>query len=241
MLKMDVLQRIRKEGMVAIVREGAEAHALAVAEACIDGGVAALEIALTTPGALRIIETLRKLHGEDVLLGAGTVLDPETARVAILSGAQFIISPTVNQDVIRLCNRYQVASLPGAMTPTEIITAMEAGADIIKVFPSETMGPAYIKALQGPLPHAPLMPTGGVTLDNLGEWFRHGSVAVGIGSSLTGTAKSGDYAAIAANARGFVQRMVEISLQSGRPSSVSEGAMPLRYRNLVTPNEELSG
>jgi len=210
MFKIDILQRILADGMVAIVRADTPDAALALAEACIAGGVTALEVAFTTPDTLGILKTLRQRHGDAVLLGAGTVLDPETARMAILAGAQFIISPGVNTDTIRLCNRYQVPAMPGAMTPTEIVTALEAGADIVKVFPGEAFGPEYIKALRAPLPQAPLMPTGGVTLENMGDWFQYGSVAVGIGSSLTGPAKNGDYAAVTANACAFVQRMLEI-------------------------------
>lgn len=210
MFKTDILQRILANGMVAIVRADTPDAALALAEACIAGGVTALEVAFTTPDTLGILKTLRQRHGDAVLLGAGTVLDPETARMAILAGAQFIISPGVNTDTIRLCNRYQVPAMPGAMTPTEIVTALEAGADIVKVFPGEAFGPEYIKALRAPLPQAPLMPTGGVTIENMGDWFQYGSVAVGIGSSLTGPAKNGDYAAVTANACAFVQRMREI-------------------------------
>lgn len=210
MFKIDILQRILANGMVAIVRADTPDAALALAEACIAGGVTALEVAFTTPDTLGILKTLRQRHGDAVLLGAGTVLDPETARMAILAGAQFIISPGVNTDTIRLCNRYQVPAMSGAMTPTEIVTALEAGADIVKVFPGEAFGPEYIKALRAPLPQAPLMPTGGVTLENMGDWFQYGSVAVGIGSSLTGPAKNGDYAAVTANACAFVQCMREI-------------------------------
>lgn len=210
MFKIDILQRILANGMVAIVRADTPDAALALAEACIAGGVTALEVAFTTPDTLGVLKTLRQRHGAAVLLGAGTVLDPETARIAILAGAQFIISPGVNTDTIRLCNRYQVPAMPGAMTPTEIVTALEAGADIVKVFPGEAFGPEYIKALRAPLPQAPLMPTGGVTLENMGDWFKNGSVAVGIGSSLTGPAKNGDYAAVTSNAHAFVQRMREI-------------------------------
>jgi 2-dehydro-3-deoxyphosphogluconate aldolase/(4S)-4-hydroxy-2-oxoglutarate aldolase len=210
MLKHAIFQAILKRRMVAIVRAGTADAALQMAEACIAGGITALEIAFTTPATPEVIQTLRQRHGPDVLLGAGTVLDPETARTAILAGAQFIISPSVDTATIRLCQRYQVLSMPGAMTPTEIVTALEAGADIIKVFPAEMFGPAYIKALHAPLPHAPLMPTGGVSVDNLWSWFDNGAVAVGIGSSLTGPAANGDYQAVTARAQAFVARMEQI-------------------------------
>lgn len=203
MRKLELLNAVRERAMVAIVRAGSGAAALELAEACIAGGMTALEVAFTTPDTLDVIRTLRARHGDAVLLGAGTVLDPETARAAILAGAQMIISPAVNLDTIALCQRYQVLSMPGAMTPTEIVAAMQAGADIVKVFPAEVFGPAYIKALRAPLPQAPLMPTGGVTVANLADWFASGAMAVGIGSSLTGPGAHGDHAAVTARARAF--------------------------------------
>ncbi|MES2071137.1 MAG: bifunctional 2-keto-4-hydroxyglutarate aldolase/2-keto-3-deoxy-6-phosphogluconate aldolase [Pseudomonadota bacterium] len=210
MLKHAIFQAILERGMVAIVRADTADAALQLAEACIAGGMDALEIAFTTPDTLDVIKLLRQRHGDQVLLGAGTVLDPETARLAILAGAKFIISPNVNVDTIRLCQRYQVLAMPGAMTPTEIITALEAGADIIKIFPAEAVDPGYLKALRAPLPQAPLMPTGGVTLDNLPQWFENGAVAVGIGGSLTAPAATGDYGAVSSRARAFVARMAGV-------------------------------
>jgi len=210
MLKLTVLQRIHDAGLVAIVRADTADDAVALAQACIAGGVTALEVAFTTPGTLDVIANLRRQHGDRVLIGAGTVLDEQTARMAILAGAQFIISPSVDFAVIRLCHRYQVPVMPGAMTPAEIIAALEAGADIVKIFPGEAFGPEYIKALLAPLPQAPLMPTGGVTLENLAEWFKYGSVAVGVGGSLTAPAREGNYAAVTATAREFVRRIAEL-------------------------------
>lgn len=208
--KHTVFQGILERGMVGIVRAGSPDVALQIAEACIAGGVTALEVAFTTPDTLGVLRALRERHGDGVLLGAGTVLDAETARAAILAGAQFIISPGVNVDTITLCQRYQVLAMPGAMTPTEIVTALQAGADIVKVFPAEMFGPAYIKALRAPLPQAPLMPTGGVTVENLAEWFASGAVAVGIGSSLSGPGAKGDYAVVTARAQAFVVQMAAI-------------------------------
>ena len=210
MPKHVVFQGILERGMVGIVRAASPDAALQLAEACIAGGVTALEVAFTTPDTLGVLRTLRERHGDDVLLGAGTVLDAETARAAILAGAQFIISPGVNVATIALCQRYQVLAMPGAMTPTEIVTALQAGADIVKVFPAEMFGPAYIKALRAPLPHAPLMPTGGVRVENLGEWFASGAVAVGIGSSLSGPGANGDYAAVTARAQAFVAKLAAV-------------------------------
>ena len=210
MPKHMVFQGILERGMVGIVRAASPDAALQIAEACIAGGVTALEVAFTTPDTLGVLRTLRERHGDDVLLGAGTVLDAVTARAAILAGAQFIISPGVNVATIALCQRYQVLAMPGAMTPTEIVTALQAGADIVKVFPAEMFGPAYIKALRAPLPQAPLMPTGGVTVENLGEWFASGAVAVGIGSSLSGPGANGDYAAVTARAQAFVAKLAAV-------------------------------
>ena len=210
MQKHTVFEGILARGMVGIVRADSPDVALQIAEACIAGGITALEVAFTTPDTLGVLRTLRERHGHDVLLGAGTVLDTETARAAILAGAQFIISPGVNVETIALCQRYQVLAMPGAMTPTEIVTALQAGADIVKVFPAEMFGPAYIKALRAPLPQAPLMPTGGVTVENLQEWFASGAVAVGIGGSLSGPGATGDYAAVTARAQAFVAKMAVI-------------------------------
>lgn len=210
MLKHDIFQGILERGMVAIVRTDSGDTALRLAEACIAGGVTALEVTCTTPDAFGVLKALQQRYDTSVLLGAGTVLDPETARLAILAGAKFIISPNVDIETIKLCQRYQVLSMPGAMTPTEIVTAMEAGADIVKLFPADAFGPSYLKALRAPLPHAPLMPTGGVNLDNLGAWFECGAVAVGIGSSLTAPAENGDYAALTSRAKAFVDRMKQI-------------------------------
>ena len=210
MQKHTIFEGILARGMVGIVRAGSPDAALQIAEACIAGGITALEVAFTTPDTLGVLRTLRERHGADVLLGAGTVLDTETARAAILAGAQFIISPGVNVETIALCQRYQVLSMPGAMTPTEIVTALQAGADIVKVFPAEMFGPAYIKALRAPLPQAPLMPTGGVTVENLQEWFASGAVAVGIGGSLSGPGATGDYTAVTARAQAFVAKMAAV-------------------------------
>ncbi len=215
MLKHQVLHAIERAGIVAIVRSDSVDAALALAEACIAGGVTVLEVAFTTPGAQDVIRHLRERHGDQVLIGAGTVLDPETARIAMLAGAQFIIAPNLNVDVIKTCLRYQLVCMPGALTPTEVVAALEAGADIVKVFPADAVGPQYVAALRAPLPQARLMPTGGVTLDNLAAWFKAGSVAVGVGGSMTGPAKTGDYAAVSANARAFVEGMAAIRRTQG--------------------------
>lgn len=200
-----IVSAISDCGLVAVVRASSGEEAAKIADACIAGGVAAIEITFTVPGAHKVIESLasRYRNGE-IILGAGTVLDPETARIAMLSGAQYIVSPGLNLDTIKLCNRYRVPVMPGVMTVTEAITAMEAGADILKIFPGELYGPKVITAFRGPLPHARIMPTGGVSVDNAGEWIKAGAVALGAGSALTGGAKTGDYNKITEVAKKFI-------------------------------------
>jgi len=190
---------------VAIVRASDSDRALRIVEACLEGGATAIEITFTVPGAARVIENLAsRFSPAQLALGAGTVLDPETARIAILAGAQFIVSPFLSIATAKLCNRYRIPYLPGAGTIREIVEAMEAGADIIKVFPGETLGPAFVKAARAPLPHAPLMPTGGVNLDNAAQWIEAGSVALGIGGNLTAGGKTGDFQSITDLARRFI-------------------------------------
>lgn len=208
--KLNILQRVTDAGLVAVVRAETSDKALRIAEAVLEGGCPAIEVTFTVPGAHRVIESLAERYKpSELILGAGTVLDPETARIAILSGATYIVSPALNVKTVRLCNRYQVPVMPGVMTIRDVIEAMECGADIIKLFPGETFGPGMIKAIKGPLPQAPLMPTGGVDVNNVGEWIKAGAVAVGAGSSLTGGAKTGDYASITRTAREFIEKISE--------------------------------
>ncbi len=184
MAKDATLTRMIDSGVVAVLRAPNGDVLIDVAEALLAGGVEAIEVTFTVPGAHRVIEQVADRLGDKILLGAGTVLDPETARVALLAGAEFVVSPTVNLDVIRLCQRYDKAVMPGALTPTEVLTAWEAGADIVKVFPSDLTGPKYLKALHGPLPQVRLMPTGGVNLDTAADFLRAGACALGVGGSL---------------------------------------------------------
>jgi 2-dehydro-3-deoxyphosphogluconate aldolase/(4S)-4-hydroxy-2-oxoglutarate aldolase len=206
--KLEILKRITDAGLVAVVRAESADQALRIADAALAGGCPAIEVTFTVPGAHRVIEALAdRYRPSELILGAGTVLDPETARIAILSGATYVVSPSLNVETVRLCNRYQVPVMPGAMTIREVIDAMEAGADILKLFPGEAFGPGIIKAIRGPLPQAPLMPTGGVDVGNVGEWIKAGAVAVGAGSSLIGGAKTGDYAAITKTACAFIEKI----------------------------------
>jgi len=216
MMKLKVLQKIVDSGLVAVVRAESSEQAARIAEACAEGGVAAIEITFTVPSAVNVISALaQRFATDEILIGAGTVLDPETARVATLSGAQFVVSPSLNPETARLCNRYQVPYIPGAGTLKEVIEGMECGADIVKVFPGETLGPAFVKAVRGPLPRAPLMPTGGVSLENVGEWIQAGCVAVGVGGSLTAGAKMSDFQSISEMSRQFVARIRQARRMSG--------------------------
>jgi len=184
MARMENLQRVLNTGIVAIIRAPTSEQLTNVARALFEGGIDVIEVTFTVPNALEILAVLKKDLGSRVLLGAGTVLDPETARAALFAGAEFLVSPSLNPDVIRLCNRYDKVVMPGAFTPTEILAAWEAGADIVKVFPSDAVGPSYLKALKGPFPQIRLMPTGGVNLQTLPDFIKAGACAVGVGSSL---------------------------------------------------------
>jgi len=178
------LQKILDAGIVAVVRAPDPAALVEVISALAAGGVTVAEVTLTVPNALEVIREARRKLGDHILLGAGTVLDVETCRAAFLAGAEFVVSPTLNLEVIRMCNRYGKVAMPGAMTPTEILAAWEAGADIVKVFPAEVVGPAFFKAMKGPLPQIRLMPTGGVDLTTGPEFIRAGAVCLGVGSQM---------------------------------------------------------
>lgn len=203
--KEQIITKITDVGVVAVVRANSSEQAMKIADACIEGGIPAIELTFTVPHADKVIADLaaKYTHGE-IILGAGTVMDPETARIAILAGSQFIVSPYFNPETVKLCNRYRVACMPGAMTIKEIVSAMESGADIVKVFPGDLFGPKIIKDVRGPIPYAKLMPTGGVDVSNVAEWVKAGAVAVGTGSSLTKGAVTGDYKAVAEKAKEFV-------------------------------------
>lgn len=205
--KLETLSRIKSCGLVAVVRAKDEAEAERITEACIEGGVAAIELTFTVPKAHRLIEHMADkyaLNG-DIIIGAGTVLDSETARIAVLSGAQYIVSPHLDESILRLCARYRIACMPGVFTPTEAVKALELGADILKIFPGDIATPKFIRALHGPLPQAQMMPSGGVSLENAADWIAAGAVALGAGGSLTGSAKDGDFAAITEKAKRFIE------------------------------------
>ncbi|MCL9663021.1 bifunctional 2-keto-4-hydroxyglutarate aldolase/2-keto-3-deoxy-6-phosphogluconate aldolase [Paenibacillus hunanensis] len=204
--KLDNLNRIAETGIVLIIRLDSEEEALAVADAAVEGGIKALEITMSVPNALGIIRTLsNKYKNDDVLVGAGTILDAETARAAILAGAEMLVSPQLNPDMIRVANRYQAVTISGAYTPTEIFDTLQAGADIVKLFPAETLGPQFVKTVTAPLPQVPIVPTGGVTPQNVQEWLQAGCIGVGVGSYITKAAQQdGDYSRVTAAAREFL-------------------------------------
>ncbi len=206
--KQKVITKICETGIVAVVRADSEDQAKRIADACLEGGISAIEMTFTVPKAHKIIEALcDEYKNGEMIVGAGTVLDSETARVAILSGAQYIVSPYLDINTLKCCNRYAIPCMPGVMTVKEMIEAMEYGADIVKLFPGDAFGPKMVKALHGPVPQAKIMPTGGVSLDNVEQWFKNGVVAVGAGGCLTGGAKTGDYKLITETAKQFVEKI----------------------------------
>jgi 2-dehydro-3-deoxyphosphogluconate aldolase/(4S)-4-hydroxy-2-oxoglutarate aldolase len=181
--RAEVVQLIEKEKIIAIIRARSSQALMEVVEALKRGGILCIEVTMTTPGALQILEDVRK-NMDDVLFGAGTVLDPETARLCIASGAQFIVTPSLNEQVIEVAHRYDVPIIPGAFTPTEILRAWECGAEVVKIFPASSLGPSYIRELKGPFPQIKLCPTGGVNLENVAEFLKAGASCVGVGGSL---------------------------------------------------------
>ncbi|WP_338826122.1 KHG/KDPG aldolase [Moorella thermoacetica] len=205
MQKLKVMQRIIDCGIVAVVRAENPEQALKIAEAVKTGGVEAIEITLTVPGALDVIRELATTYREgEILIGAGTVLDATTARMAILAGAEFLVSPCLDVEMVKTCNRYQKVCMAGAMSIREIVEVMEAGSDFVKFFPGSAFGPEMVKAIKGPLPQAPIIPTGGVSLENVAQWIKAGCEAVGVGGELIKGAKTGNYELVKETARKFV-------------------------------------
>jgi 2-dehydro-3-deoxyphosphogluconate aldolase / (4S)-4-hydroxy-2-oxoglutarate aldolase len=182
--KVEILNIIRETGIIAIMRAQSSEQLIAAAGAIKLGGVRAIEVTMTTPGALGVIAEAKERYGSDVIFGAGTVLDPETGRAAILAGADFIVAPTLNLELVALCNRYSIPVAPGCYSPTEILTGWEAGADLIKLFPASVGGPGLVKAILAPLPQVRIVPVGGVNLDTAAEFIQKGAAALGVGSSL---------------------------------------------------------
>jgi 2-dehydro-3-deoxyphosphogluconate aldolase/(4S)-4-hydroxy-2-oxoglutarate aldolase len=188
MNKQDVLKSIEEVGVVPVVRASSAEEAMQVIEAIRAGGVPVLEITMTVPRAVRVIEQVADRYGDEVVVGAGTVLDAETARACILAGATFVVSPSLNLATIEMCKRYSVVVTPGALTPTEVVTAWAAGADAVKIFPCSAMGGAkYLKSLKAPLPQVEMIPTGGVSLATAAEFIQAGAFALGVGADLVDT------------------------------------------------------
>ena len=209
MRKEQVITRMKEDCLVAVVRAKNKEQGEKVIDAIIAGGINFIEITMTMDegNPVEFIQFMSEKYrsNEKVVIGAGTVLDPETARAVILAGANYVVSPGLNVDTIKLCNRYRIPMLPGVMSPTEAITALESGCDIIKVFPGNVVGPGAISSFKGPLPQGDFMPSGGVDVDNVDKWLKAGACAVGTGSSLTKGAATGDFAAVTEKAMEFVE------------------------------------
>src|SRR6266436_3422059 len=220
MSKESKLQQVLDCGIVAVVRSPDSQQLVEACRALADGGVTVVEITMTVPNALDVVRAVRQALGDRLLLGAGTILDPETARAALLAGAEYLVAPTVNLDVIRLCQRYDKLVMPGAFTPTEILTAWEAGADIVKVFPAEVVGPAFFRALRGPLPQLRLMPTGGVDLSTATAFLKAGACCLGVGGQLVEprAVAEGNFARIRELARQYVAIVQQVRREmTGEP------------------------
>jgi 2-dehydro-3-deoxyphosphogluconate aldolase/(4S)-4-hydroxy-2-oxoglutarate aldolase len=214
MERIKTIMRIADEGVVAVIRAESKEQGLKIVDAVKKGGIKTLEVTMTVPGAVDIIKEITEHYkNDDVLIGAGTVLDPETARACILAGAKYVVSPCLNPETIKLCNRYRIPMMPGIMTVKEAVEALELGAEIIKVFPGNAFGPDIIKAFKGPVPQGNFMPTGGVSLSNVKDWIKAGAVAVGTGGDLTKGAKNGDYALVTQTAEAFVEAVKAARLE----------------------------
>ena len=206
MTKLQQMQRIEASRIIAIIRANSTNELIEAAAAIHAGGVNVIEVTMTTPNALQVIREVSAAYGDTVLVGAGSVLDAETARAVMLAGAEFIVSPITKPDVIEICNRYSKVVIPGAFTPTEILAAWEAGADYVKVFPSSGVGAAYIKDVKAPLPHIPLVPTGGINAENAAEFMSAGATALGVGSALVNNKliEAGEFAGLTERAQNLV-------------------------------------
>ncbi|WHZ06186.1 bifunctional 4-hydroxy-2-oxoglutarate aldolase/2-dehydro-3-deoxy-phosphogluconate aldolase [Neobacillus sp. YX16] len=209
MKKLTILSKVTECGVVAVVRADSKEEAVKISEACVRGGIQGIEVTFTVQGADEVIKELASMYKDhsNVVIGAGTVLDSTTARIAILAGAEFVVSPTFDEETAKLCNLYQVPYMPGCMTITEIKRALEAGVDIVKLFPGNAFGPEFVKAVKAPLPQVNIMPTGGVDLDNVEQWIKNGCVAVGVGGNLVAPAKTGEYEKITEYAKQYVAKV----------------------------------
>lgn len=218
MLKVEILSSIQSSGVISVVRGSTKDEAYQTAVACIKGGVKAIELTFTAPAADEIIKEINQEFSNDreVVIGAGTVLDAVTARIAIMAGAKFVVSPSFDTETAFICNQYQIPYIPGCMTITEIQTALRYGSDVVKVFPGSVLGRGFVKAIKAPLPYVNIMPTGGVNLDNMHEWFQVGVVAVGAGSDLTGSAAKGDFDGVTERAKEYHSEYLRIKNELGK-------------------------
>ncbi len=210
MKKIKVLQNVASVGVVAVIRADNAEDAVKMSVACIEGGLNNIEVTFTTPDADVAIKKLAAEYGDRAVIGAGTVLDPLTARIAILAGAEFVVSPSFEEETAKMCNLYGIPYMPGCMTLSEMKEALKLGVDVLKLFPGSAFGPDYVKAVKGPMPHVNIMPTGGVDLNNMDKWIANGCIAVGIGGNLTAPAKDGRYDQITELAAKYVAKFQEI-------------------------------
>lgn len=205
MLRTNIINKMVASGVVSVVRADSPEKAIKLVEAVVAGGIKSIELTYSVPGANAVIaELVAKYAGTDVVVGAGTVLEPTSARLAIVAGAQFIVSPSFDKEVAKICNLYQIPYVPGVLTPKEAVEALKYGSEIIKLFPGDIATPSMIKDLKGPFPYINVMPSGGVSAENVGDWFKAGAIAVSAGGGVTRPAETGDYAGVTENARQFM-------------------------------------
>jgi len=207
---MNTINRIKENRVVGVIRGSSYEEALEICHACIEGGLTSIEVTFTTPDAEKVINDLSSIYGDKALIGAGTVLDLETTKLAISNGSKYIVSPGFDEESAKFCLESNIPYFPGCMTITEMMNAKKYGVEVIKLFPGSVFGPSFIKAVKGPLPEIEIMPTGGVNLDNIHEWFSAGVVAVGIGGALTSPAKTGDYKKITEVAKEYMKKAKEV-------------------------------
>lgn len=206
--KIDVIQKIKREKIITVVRSENQDEIEKMIDSIVAGGVHLVEITMTVPNAVGIIEGLvKKYKNTDVTIGAGTVLDAETARLVINAGAEFIVSPIFDKDLMKMCNRYRVLMIPGIATPTEANIAMEHGADIVKLFPRNAYGPEIIKVFRGPFPYIQIIPTGNISLEDSDKWIKNGAIAIGVGGEIVNPAKKGEYEKTTEMARAFIEKV----------------------------------
>jgi len=213
--KYSILNELHKGYLVAVIRGKNIEDAINIAKHAYKGGIRSLEITFTTPGAEEVISELSQFEDQSMIVGAGTVLDSETARIAILKGAHYVVSPHFDKGIALICNRYGIPYLPGCGSVTEIVNALTYGVDVVKLFPGSVLGPSFIKEIKGPIPHVQVMPSGGVSIDNLSEWMGNGAFAIGVGSALTKDISKGDYSTVEKTARKFMDKIAKLRVEKG--------------------------